>query len=40
MRSFEGKKTQHRSDGKAQKDQFDTRRPATFDLLTGKELTP
>ncbi len=40
MRYIEGKKTQHRFDGKAPKGQFDTRKPATCDLLTGKELIP
>lgn len=40
MRYVEEKKTQHRFDGKAQKGQFDTRKPATFDILTGKELIP
>lgn len=40
MRYIEEKKTQHRFDGKAKKGQFDNHKPATFDLLTGKELIP
>lgn len=40
MRYIEEKKNQHRFDGKAPKGHFDTRKPATFDLLTGKELIP
>lgn len=40
MKYVEDKKAQHRFDGKAPKGQFDTRRAATFDLLTGKEMIP
>jgi len=40
MTYVEDKKAQHRFDGKVPKGQFDTRRAATFDLLTGKEMTP
>ncbi|MCJ1437621.1 hypothetical protein MMC27_007008 [Xylographa pallens] len=40
LRYIEEKRAQHRFDGKAQKGQFDIRKPATFDLLTGKEVIP
>ncbi|KAL9127601.1 MAG: hypothetical protein Q9217_003559 [Psora testacea] len=40
LRYVEEKKAQHRFDGKAREGQFNTRKPATFDLLTGKEVIP
>ena len=40
MRYVEGKKAQHRFDGKERVGQFDTRRTATLDLLLGKEVVP
>ncbi|MCJ1335944.1 hypothetical protein MMC09_001218 [Bachmanniomyces sp. S44760] len=40
MMYVEEKKTQHRFDERAQEGQFDTRKAATFDLLTRKEVRP
>ena len=37
---IEEKKAQHRFVGKAREGQLDTRRAATFDLSTGKEVIP